>query len=84
MVSIRGSCPESWSTYKCYWPARKGRGKTSIEQLLKLAEALDVSLDYLTGKVDQAIEPKLIQQMASIQELPPKEKEHVLFALRHW
>ena len=58
-----------------------GVAKASIEQLLKIAEALDVSLDYLTGKVDQDIEPKLIQQMAFIQELPPKEKEHVLFAL---
>jgi len=59
----------------------RGVAKPSIEQLLKIADALDVSLDYLTGKVDQPIEPKLMQQMVSLQQLPPKEKEHILFAL---
>lgn len=59
----------------------RGAAKPSIEQLLKIAEALDVSLDYLTGKVDQPIEPKLLQQMVTLQRLPPKEREHILFTL---
>jgi transcriptional regulator with XRE-family HTH domain len=59
----------------------RGAAKPSIEQLLKIAEALNVSLDYLTGKVDEPIEPQLMQQMISLQRLPPKEKEHILFTL---
>ena len=59
----------------------RGEAKPSIEQVLKIAEAFDGSLDYLTGKIDEPIEPKLMQQMIALQQLPRKEKEHVLFAL---
>ncbi|SER19810.1 helix-turn-helix domain-containing protein, partial [Neolewinella agarilytica] len=59
----------------------RGEAKPSIEQVLKIADVFDVSMDYLTGKVDEAIEPKLMQQMISLQQLPQKEKEHILFTL---
>ena len=50
--------------------------------MLKIAEALDVSMDYLTGKIDQPIELKLLQQIVSFQQLPKKKKEHTLFTLK--
>ena len=39
-------------------------------------------MDYLTGKIDQPIELKLLQQIVSFQQLPKKKKEHILFTLK--
>jgi len=59
----------------------RGEAKPSIEQVLKIADVFDVSMDYLTGIIDDTIEPKLVKQMIALQQLPQKEREHILFAI---
>ena len=59
----------------------RGLAKPSIEIAAKLANILDVSLDYLVGKEDMEIDPKVMNKVLTIQQLPEKDKEHILFTL---
>ena len=43
--------------------------------------ALDVSLDYLTGKTDIEIDSNILQRVVAIQGLPQEDKEHILYTL---
>lgn len=55
--------------------------KPSMDLAAKLSEVLDVSLDFLVGKVDQELDKEIVQQVLTLQQLPLKEKEHILFTL---
>ena len=55
--------------------------KPSIDIASKLADALNVSLDYLTGKTDIELENSIIQRVVEIQNLPKEDKAHILYAL---
>lgn len=59
----------------------RGEAKPSIDVATKLADALGVSLDYLTGKTDLHIDKSLLDKILSIQKLPEGDREHILFAL---
>lgn len=52
----------------------------SIEVAAKIANALEVSLDYLAGNTDQLLEKNIIRRISDIQQLPQDDKAH-LFAL---
>lgn len=54
--------------------------KPSIDMATQLANALDVSLDYLVGATDTLLEKKLVNRILDIQKLKDNDKEHV-FAL---
>jgi transcriptional regulator with XRE-family HTH domain len=54
--------------------------KPSIETAAAIAQALDVSLDYLVGNSDLLLEKNVIKRIQDIQKLDDNEKEHV-FAL---
>ena len=54
--------------------------KPSIEMAAAIAEALEVSLDYLVGNNDLLLEKNVIKRIIDIQKLASIEKEHV-FAL---
>ncbi|MBO9571607.1 MAG: helix-turn-helix transcriptional regulator [Chitinophagaceae bacterium] len=54
--------------------------KPSIEVAAKIADALEVSLDYLTGNTDLLLEKSMVKRIADIQQLPEDEQAH-LFAL---
>ncbi len=54
--------------------------KPSIETAAAIAEALEVSLDYLVGNSDLLLEKNVVQRIQNIQKLNKEEKEHV-FAL---
>lgn len=54
--------------------------KPSIETAAAIAEALEVSLDYLVGKTDLLLEKNVVKRIQDIQKLDKEEKEHV-FAL---
>ena len=62
---------------------REGREevKTSIDVAMKAANFFNVSLDYLTGKVQQEVDPLIIERVTTIQSLPDEDQEHILFAL---
>ncbi|HEX9601409.1 MAG TPA: helix-turn-helix transcriptional regulator [Mariniflexile sp.] len=54
--------------------------KPSIEMATQLAEALEVSLDYLVGSTDVLLEKSIVARVLDIQKLKEDEKQHV-FAL---
>jgi transcriptional regulator with XRE-family HTH domain len=54
--------------------------KPSIEVAVKIADALNVSLDYLVGSTDLVLEKGIVNRIQSIQKLSEEDKGH-LFAL---
>ncbi|MHB8259762.1 MAG: helix-turn-helix domain-containing protein [Bacteroidia bacterium] len=54
--------------------------KPSIEVAAQIAEALEVSLDYLVGNTDLLLDKSIIKRIQDIQKLEVEEKGH-LFAL---
>lgn len=59
----------------------RGEAKPSIDVATKLADALGVSLDYLTGKSDLLIDEKVLDKILTIQKLPDTDQEHIMFAI---
>jgi transcriptional regulator with XRE-family HTH domain len=55
--------------------------KPSIDIAMKLAEALEVSLDFLVGKADLQLDKDILAQIQTIQRLPEQDREHILFTL---
>lgn len=51
--------------------------KPSIEVAGKMAEFLDVSLDYLVGRTDVLIDAKILNRVVEIQRLSPDEQKTV-------
>ncbi|MET0637854.1 MAG: hypothetical protein ABWZ25_17620 [Chitinophagaceae bacterium] len=51
-----------------------------MEVAAKMADALDVSLDYLAGKTNLLLDKTLLKRITGIQQLPEQDKAH-LFAL---
>jgi len=54
--------------------------KPSIEMAKALAEALEVSLDYLVGSTDTLLDKNITKKILDIQKLKDEERSHV-FAL---
>ena len=54
--------------------------KPSIEMAAAIAEALEVSLDYLVGNTDMLLEKNIVSKIVDIQKLNTEDKAHV-FAL---
>ncbi|KAA1246525.1 helix-turn-helix domain-containing protein [Aquimarina sp. RZ0] len=59
----------------------RGDSNPSIEVATKLADALTVSLDYLVGKTELLVDESITNKILTIQKLPEKDREHILFAL---
>lgn len=55
--------------------------KPSIEMAAAIAEALEVSLDYLVGNTDLLLEKNVVNKIIDIQRLYPKDKAHVFAML---
>ena len=55
--------------------------KPSIDVAIKIADALEVSLDYLTGKTDTELDNNIIKRVVEIQNLPDEDKVHILYTL---
>ncbi len=49
--------------------------KIYAENLVKIADVLGVSLDYLTGRIDDELEIKNIRRIIEVQNLPDFPKE---------
>ncbi len=52
--------------------------KPSIETATKIAEALEVSLDYLTGLSDLELDKSIVDTILDIQQLKKDDKAHIL------
>ena len=55
--------------------------KPSIEIATQLAEALEVSLDYLVGSTDVLLEKSIVNRVLDIQKLKENDKQHVFVLL---
>src|SRR5271156_1294402 len=52
--------------------------KPSIEEASKVADALEVSVDFLLGKTTTEIDKKTMKRLLDIQKLSEKDRDHVL------
>jgi transcriptional regulator with XRE-family HTH domain len=59
----------------------RGEASPSIEMAAKLANALEVSLDYLVGNTDLELDKSLIDKVVSIQKLPDEDKTCIMYSL---
>ena len=55
--------------------------KPSIETAKKLADALQISLDYLVGDSEVKIDKKTLERLTAIDKLPEDDKVHIFYAL---
>ena len=55
--------------------------KPPIEMATRIADALEISLDYLAGKSDLYLDNNMIKQIQLVSKLPDKEKEYVFVFL---
>lgn len=55
--------------------------KPSIDIATKIANFMGVSLDYMVGKVDNEVDKSIIDKVLTIQNLPEKDQDYILFTL---
>ena len=55
----------------------RGEITPSVEIAKKIAQALEVSLDYLVGSTDQELDKATLSRIRDVARLSPKEKELV-------
>ena len=56
--------------------------KPSIETAKKLADALEVSLDYLVGEGDlKVLDKKTLQRLEDIAKLPEADKQNIFYTI---
>lgn len=53
----------------------------SIDIATRLADALNVSLDYLVGKIDIELEKNLVEKIITIQKLPQEDKYCLMYSI---
>ena len=56
----------------------RGDIKPSIEVVVKIADALEVSVDHLIGKTDLQLDKDAVQRLVDISKLPDESKNCVL------
>ncbi len=81
MFTTSNTCPPLVETsgsgapiIRCY---ESDEVKPSIEAAFKIAKALEVSLDYLTGLSDLELDKSIIDVVISLQKLNSEDKEHI-------
>lgn len=55
--------------------------KPSIEVASKIADELNISLDFLMGKTEFELDKTIINRIVEIQSLPDEDKVHILYAI---
>lgn len=68
MASLRGAVVGRYE---------RGEAKPSVEIAARLAQALGVSLDFLTGLTDTALDNTITNRVLAIQELKDQDQQHV-------
>lgn len=53
----------------------------SVEIAKNIAQALDVSLDFMVGNTDLILDPAIIQKIQEIQLLPDVDRDHLLYLM---
>jgi len=55
--------------------------KPSIEVAAKIADELEVSLDFLIGKTQVEVDRKLLKRVIEVQQMEQQDKDHILYTL---
>lgn len=55
--------------------------KPSIEVAAKIADELEVSLDFLIGKTEVEVDGKLLKRVIEVQQMEQEDKDHILYTL---
>ena len=55
----------------------RGDIKPSIEVVAKIADSLEVSVDYLIGKTDLQLDKDAVQRLVDVSKLPDDSKNYV-------
>lgn len=56
--------------------------KPSIEVAMKIANALEVTLDYMVGEGElRVLNKKTLQRLEDIEKLPEEDKRHIFYTL---
>jgi len=55
--------------------------KPSIEVIINISNALNVSIDYLVGKTDFKLNKDIMQRIKDITSLPPEAKKQVFMVI---
>ncbi len=53
----------------------------SIEVAAKIADTLEVSLDFLIGKTEVEVDNQLLKRVIEVQQMNEDDKEHILYTL---
>lgn len=53
----------------------------SVEIAKNIAQALDVSLDFMVGNTDLILDPAILQKIQEIQQLPDVDRNHLLYLM---
>ncbi len=72
MINING---DAYGRYE------RGEVKPTIEMATKIANALEVSLDYLVGKTDLELDNDLLQRLEDVSKMSDKDKDYVFTLL---
>jgi transcriptional regulator with XRE-family HTH domain len=60
----------------------RGEMKPSIDTAKKLADALEVSLDYLVGDAElKVLDKKTLQRLEDIGKLPEDDRQHIFYTI---
>jgi len=55
--------------------------KPSIEVASKIADVLEVSLDFLIGKLDIEVDHSLLKRIIEIQKMDHEDKQHIIYTI---
>lgn len=55
--------------------------KPSIEVVIKIADVLDSSIDFLVGKTDTELDAATLKRLQSIDKLPEVDKQNIFYTL---
>ncbi len=55
--------------------------KPSIEVASKIADVLEISLDFLIGKVVVEVDNQFLKRVIEVQQMEDNDKEHILYTL---
>jgi len=59
----------------------RGEAKPSLDIVIKLAQTLGVSIDYLVGVKADEVDNNVLEQVLTIQRLPEEEQKYIKFTL---
>lgn len=55
--------------------------RPTIEMAVKIAQAFEISLDYLTGNSDIELDKATLDRVQEVTKLPERDKDHIFVTL---